>query len=45
LLEEALNLKPFTVKVLGITVEVLAELTILRFWKSQLSCCWGSVEK
>jgi hypothetical protein len=24
---------------------VLVELTIPRFWKSQLSCCWGSVEK
>lgn len=27
-LKETLNLKPFTVKVLGITVEVLLELTI-----------------
>jgi hypothetical protein len=38
-LEKTLNLKPFTVKVLGITVEVLVELKIPRFWKSQLSCC------
>jgi hypothetical protein len=37
-LKETLNLKPFTVKVLGITLEVLLELTIPRFWKSQLSC-------